>query len=207
MPRAARPRSTPRCSTLREWGHGAPKHSSALACAQCDPLWHLPRRYEDRRRFSPVRLLSHGAAALVSTGHGSLYRATPRPGDHQNLLVDDSGSAHLTWYNQPYMVKRFPVGTHLVAYGKVERRFGAVQILNPNAKWSPKRPGGDGANRADHPLTEGLSQQVVRNVLFSLMELTAKMPIHSRGRARAMRAGGFAGGAARYPLPGNMGCV
>jgi ATP-dependent DNA helicase RecG len=143
-----------------------------------DLLWHLPRRYEDRRRFSPVRLLSHGAAALVS-GRVTGASTERRRGlvITRVLLVDDSGSAHLTWYNQPYMVKRFPVGTHLVAYGKVERRFGAVQILNPECEVVTGNDlAGMGRIVPIYPLTEGLSQQVVRNVLFSLMELTAKMP-------------------------------
>ena len=143
-----------------------------------DLLWHLPRRYEDRRQFKPIRLLSHGAAETVSgrvTG-GSTER---RRGLQitRVLLVDDSGSAQLTWYNQPYMERRFPAGTHLVVHGKVERRYGAVQILNPECEGIT---GGDmvGMGRIVpiYPLTEGLGQPVVRNALFGLLPAMAQVP-------------------------------
>lgn len=142
-----------------------------------DLLWYLPRRYEDRRQFTPIRLVSHGAAETI-TGRVA-GAATERKRGLQItrvLLVDDSGSAQLTWYNQPFMQKRFAPGTQLVAHGKVERRFGAVQINNPECEVIA---GGDlvGMGRIVpiYPLTEGLSQPVLRNALFRLLPAAAQL--------------------------------
>ncbi|MBI3948250.1 MAG: ATP-dependent DNA helicase RecG [Armatimonadetes bacterium] len=141
-------------------------------------LRHLPRRHEDRSRLKPIRLVAHGAAETVS---GSVTgAATERRRGlmiTRVLLADESGSAQLVWFNQPHVQRRFPVGTRLVAHGKVERRYGAIQISSPECEVIT---GGDmvGMGRIVpvYPLTEGLSQPAVRNAIFSLLPHLRGLP-------------------------------
>jgi ATP-dependent DNA helicase RecG len=183
-----------------------------------DLLWHLPRRYEDRRRFSPVRLLSHGAAALVS-GRVTGASTERRRGlvITRVLLVDDSGSAHLTWYKPALHGEAVP---RWHASGRLWEGGAALRCRadpQPGMRSGHrKRPGGDGANRADLPAHGG-----TQSAGAARLDRGGAPAGSRRGTATARRSplpafvrerdgypGGFAGRAAAIgPLPGHAGCV
>src|SRR5436190_8403562 len=119
-----------------------------------DLLEHLPR---DRREARTVADLVRGERATVVVVVRSISsRPVRRRGMRplvEALVVDDSGTMKATFFNQPWLVQRYPAGTRLVLHGKYEarNRF-RVQAHARTAE------AGSGADAVAHyPATEGLS--------------------------------------------------
>ena len=98
-----------------------------------DLLTFLPRRYEDRSRFVTVADLAVGEAACVEVVVGSCRRVGP-PGRRARTelhAADSSGTLHAVWFNQGYVAEALPAGSRVRLYGQVQRRSGALQMVNP----------------------------------------------------------------------------
>jgi ATP-dependent DNA helicase RecG len=120
-----------------------------------DLLEHLPY---DRREARAIRALETDEPATViarvaSIGSRPVRRRGMRP-VVRATVVDGTGRLAVTFFNQPWLVERYPVGTTLVLHGKRDRsgRF-AVQ--------SHARTGDAGAMADDgvahYPASDGLS--------------------------------------------------
>jgi ATP-dependent DNA helicase RecG len=119
-----------------------------------DLLLHLPR---DRREARAVAELVPGDSATVvvqvrSISSRSVRRRGMRP-LVEATVADDSGAMKATFFNQPWLEQRYPVGTRLALHGKFEgrRRF----RVQAHAR-TGDAVGGEGAV-AHYPATEGLS--------------------------------------------------
>ena len=119
-----------------------------------DLLLHLPR---DRREARAVAELVPGDNATVvvqvrSISSRSVRRRGMRP-LVEATVADDSGAMKATFFNQPWLEQRYPVGTRLALHGKFEgrRRF----RVQAHAR-TGDAVGGDGTV-AHYPATEGLS--------------------------------------------------
>lgn len=104
-----------------------------------DLLYHLPFRYEDRRRVTPIRALSIGATAtvvgeLVSLEERYVGRAQRRV--LQGVLRDESGSLALVWFQQiPFFKGRLRVGERYRVYGRVEGAYRfTLQMAHPDVE-------------------------------------------------------------------------
>jgi ATP-dependent DNA helicase RecG len=119
-----------------------------------DLLGHLPR---DRREARTVAELRQGESATVVVEVRSI---TSRPVRRRGMrplveatVGDESGVMKATFFNQPWLVNRYPVGTRLALHGKYQarNRF-AVQAHAPTGEALA------GAEAVAHyPATEGLS--------------------------------------------------
>ncbi len=141
-----------------------------------DLLLHRPRRYEDRRKFLPIRELKLKEPATV---HGKIIAAGIKrfkKGTRAMFeCVFDDGTAHLYcrwWQAQPWMTDWFAVGREFLVFGKPES-------LQPRTIDHPEtelvEPGEDEfihVNRIVpiHPLTEGLSARVMRSLVWRALE-------------------------------------
>eukprot|EP00119_Amphimedon_queenslandica_P006701 XP_011407905.1 PREDICTED: uncharacterized protein LOC105315092 [Amphimedon queenslandica] len=98
-----------------------------------DLLFHLPLRYEDRTRISPIASLRAGGDALIS---GRITRIAPavRRRPMTAALRDESGQIDLQWFNsKPWLTKQIQTGRSLWCYGSVRSGFGSkLSISNPN---------------------------------------------------------------------------
>ena len=88
-----------------------------------DLLVHLPR---DRREARAVAELVPGDSATVvvqvrSISSRSVRRRGMRP-LVEATVADDSGAMKATFFNQPWLEQRYPVGTRLALHGKFEAR-------------------------------------------------------------------------------------
>ena len=86
-----------------------------------DLLLHLPR---DRREARAVAELVPGDSATVvvqvrSISSRSVRRRGMRP-LVEATVADDSGAMKATFFNQPWLEQRYPVGTRLALHGKFE---------------------------------------------------------------------------------------
>ncbi len=141
-----------------------------------DLLLHKPRRYEDRRKFLPIRDLKLKEAATV---RGKIIAAGVkrfRKGARSMFeCVFDDGTAHLHcrwWQAQSWMPDWYAVGREFLIFGKPDS-------LKPRNMDHPEtefvEPGDDEfihVNRIVpiHPLTEGLTARVMRGLIWRALE-------------------------------------
>ncbi len=119
-----------------------------------DLLEHLPR---DRREARAVVELTPGESATVvvqvrAISSRSVRRRGMRP-LVEATVADDTGVMKATFFNQPWLVQRYPAGTRLVLHGKYEAR-NRFRVQG-HAQTSEATTGGDAV--AHYPASEGLS--------------------------------------------------
>ena len=101
-----------------------------------DLLFHLPFRYEDRRRIQTLREVGPGGEATL-VGKVTAVREHRRPGRRGAILhalfTDESGWAELLWFQQAaYFRDRLKEGSLWLVHGRVEAApRGGLQIVHP----------------------------------------------------------------------------
>jgi ATP-dependent DNA helicase RecG len=121
-------------------------------------LEHLPR---DRREARSVGALIAGETATILV---VVRRITARPVRRRGMrplveaaVADASGTLRVTFFNQPWLVDRYPAGTHLMLHGKADGRGGfTVQGHAPTGE-SPDPGNTEAAGVPHYPATDGLS--------------------------------------------------
>jgi ATP-dependent DNA helicase RecG len=119
-----------------------------------DLLLHLPR---DRREARAVAELVPGDSATVvvqvkSISSRSVRRRGMRP-LVEATVADESGAMKATFFNQPWLVQRYPVGTRLALHGKFEAR----QRFRVQAHARTSDAVSGQGEVAHYPATDGLS--------------------------------------------------
>ena len=86
-----------------------------------DLLFHVPRRYEDRRRMLPIAEVQPGETVVISAVVVSCNAGMYRSGKtfFEALLRDESGAIRARWYNAAYLQEHIRPGDHLVVHGRV----------------------------------------------------------------------------------------
>ncbi len=139
-----------------------------------DLLLYYPRRYEDRRKRTIAELKDGEVATIegkVISGHvtnGKLKVV--------KLGIEQSGSMlQATWFNQPFILKQYPVGTQVVVTGKVRWQQQVPEILASDIeKVSASSPAEtpDQDSETILPIyseTARLSSKVIRSIMQSVM--------------------------------------
>jgi len=89
------------------------------------------------------------------------------------LVVDDSGAFPVRWYNQPYLAHQLTDGAAVVVHGRVDwvgGRRAHLMMVNPEFEVGADGETGAHAGRIVpiYPLTRGLAQRTLRQLLFDL---------------------------------------
>ncbi len=127
-----------------------------------DLLYVFPREYENRGNQKTISELEDDETVTVHAMIGS------RPVERRirsNLSVckfaikDATGNASIVFYNQPFLKNTFRFGQWYYFYGKVSKNFGVTELQSPTY-----------AKEAQgivpiYPLTQGLSQNVLRKTI------------------------------------------
>lgn len=142
-----------------------------------DFLFHLPSRYED---FSTISKIADVHSGDVVTIQGQVFdmknqylRGSRIKSMQKAIVVDDSGTLELTWFNQPFLVKNIPVGSTISASGRID--------VSPRKKYikSPKFEilYGDQTKSVHtarlipvYPETKGVSSKWLRRQIHTLIE-------------------------------------
>jgi ATP-dependent DNA helicase RecG len=146
-----------------------------------DLLEHLPR---DRREARTIAELVPGETATIvveirSISSRSVRRRGMRP-LVEATVADDSGVLKVAFFNQPWLVNRYPAGTRLVLHGKyaARNRF----TVQSHAR-TAEAVAGAGAV-AHYPATEGLSSTeilaLVREHAAALEDVIEPLPASLR---------------------------
>ncbi len=149
-------------------------------------LEHLPR---DRRAASTVGTLETGDIATVVVEVRSI---TSRPVRRRGMkplveatVADETGVMKATFFNQPWLARKYPPGTRLVLHGK----YAARNAFRVTSHAPTDESTGSASEVAHYPATEGLSStQILALVRAHLAAAEhAIEPLPARARAR----GGF----------------
>ncbi len=180
-------------SEVRGIGSGLARHLEAMGIHTLeDLLLHFPRRYLDRRRISRICEVRIGEeATVVGTVCSTELKRLPRNRSVLSVAVYD-GSAYLygVWFNQPYQADRLPEGTEVVFSGKVQYRFGRLQMANP-AYDVLEDPGEVGRATVHtgriipiHPASQKMSAAMLRRLIMRALEQYGDLPDHLPYRLR-----------------------
>jgi len=169
-----------------------------------DLLRHYPREWQDRSRMAKIAEVKADQPALICglVRGKNLLRLRGRLTLAKVILDDGSGRIQLTWFNQPYMLDRFHPGQQVLAHGKVEFYRG-WQMANPEIEFldddsepplpaEPTKSPAAGRERMEtvpgdeavhtnrivplYPLTESLTQRVVRGLIYRLLQRLPPVP-------------------------------
>src|ERR1700730_13511118 len=165
-----------------------------------DLLEHLPR---DRRAARAVAELVPGESATVvvevtKIASRSVRRRGMRP-LVEATVADESGPMKATFFNQPWLVQRYPPGTRLLLHGKFEARNRFR--VQAHATTTDAATGGEAV--AHYPATDGLSSTQIHALVRTYAGAIADVPEPLPGLLRAAeslpdRAGALR--AAHFPL-------
>ena len=147
-----------------------------------DLIYHFPARYEDRRHAKTIDQLVVGEkeSVLVTVLYApQTHSMSGRMSGRSITRVrvgDESGRLDLSWWNQPWREKQFPVGTQIFVYGKVTEYNGALQIDSPDFEIVSDQED-DNSNALQvgrivpvYPSTEGLLQPHLRRAIKSALD-------------------------------------
>ena len=135
-----------------------------------DLLYLFPRRYEDRRKLTPVSELKAGdwqttMGEVLTTGGRRTYWNKKHVFEIE--IGDKDSSIRVIWFNQPYLENYFHVGAHVVLHGRVEVYKDRLQIVAPEYEILSGEDEGLNTGRIVpiYPLTKGISQRSIRKVV------------------------------------------
>jgi ATP-dependent DNA helicase RecG len=150
-----------------------------------DLLEHLPR---DRREARQIAQLQPGEQATVAVTVRSIAGRPVRRRGMRGLVeatvFDDSGSMRATFFNQPWLVQRYPAGTRLVLHGKADggRRFRVSHHALGSELAAAEAPAGSVAH---YPAGEGVSSTELLTLVHEARGQLADVPEPLSARVRA----------------------
>ena len=164
-----------------------------------DLLLHLPARYEDRRGLKRISEVKPGervtVAGEVMVCGESHHRGQRR---YQLLLSDGAGAIALKWFNYvgDYLERRFQQGQRLVATEVVRRYGNELELHHPEVEVLEGEDdlGSLAVLAPVYPLTEGLTQRLLRRVTANALEAWRErmpeiLPAWARERRGLLNAG------------------
>lgn len=131
-----------------------------------DLILYLPRRLEDRSRFSRIGDLCTGEEASV---RGEILVIDRRRAGRGMTIVkaalgDGSGFLYAVWFNQPWIADQLRKGDWIDIFGRAERSRGELQMRSP--VWEAAEAGSEiGRLVPVYPAAEGVSDRLIRSLI------------------------------------------
>lgn len=100
-----------------------------------DLLFYFPQKYDDFSTISKISSIAPGQNYTVKgkiTSINNIRTPRKRMIITEAIITDNSGSAKIIWFNQPYLKNNFKPDTEVILNGKIERRYSSLQITSPN---------------------------------------------------------------------------
>ncbi|MDX5298061.1 MAG: ATP-dependent DNA helicase RecG, partial [Gammaproteobacteria bacterium] len=145
-----------------------------------DILFHLPHRYEDRTRITPLGQCRVGDAVVVE---GRITSTMIDGGRRRSLLVriqDESGTLALRFFHFSASQKRqIDEAESLRGYGEIRPGRAGLEIYHPEYQLDPAPfpPGQRPSLTPVYPLTEGFQQTRLRQLAAQALALLAQHPV------------------------------
>ncbi|MFC5050185.1 ATP-dependent DNA helicase RecG [Rubritalea spongiae] len=153
--------------------------STAKLLSVQDLLDHLPRRYEDRRKFDAFPAQATGKSMCLRGKVVDCQRKMfgGRRGFYEVIVQPDGGFSDATlslrWFNMPYIAKILAVGHELVFFGKPKEVSGKLVIDHPDFEIMNDMV--DASIHVDRIVpvyrnVAGVHQRRLREILFRLVD-------------------------------------
>jgi len=151
------------------------KRLAKLGVETVRDLIHLfPNRHLDFRRTNPIAELTPGddQTATGFIWEASVVRLGPRRQGSKAIIGDDSGNIEIVWFNNTWVGHSLKANQQLAVSGRVRIFRGRKVFENPEYEViSDKSSTHTGRLVPVYPLTEGLYQRTVRNLVRRTLEL------------------------------------
>ncbi len=143
-----------------------------------DLLLHLPLRFEDRTRLTPIRTLRPGLPALFE---GRVTHAEVVHRRRRMLVVtleEDGASILLRFFHfGSGQQRRLSPGTRIRAFGEPRGMPGAMECVHPELQVvGMKAPVLETHLTPIYPTTEGISQKLLRQLVTEVLPTTGQLP-------------------------------
>lgn len=131
-----------------------------------DLITYYPRTYEDRNKPKYICECEDGEEVLIEAVVCNKMTSIRLKGKTMQKLIvrDETASATLTWFNQPYLRDKFSIGNKYKFFGKVSKRAGKITFNSPVYDNEEKNQN-TGRIIPIYPLTYGLSQSTIRKII------------------------------------------
>ena len=131
-----------------------------------DLITYYPRTYEDRSKPKTLFECMDGEEALIDVIATSKIIETRfgKKTMQKIMLRDSTAQAEAVWFNQSYLKSKFTIGKRYRMYGKLEKKFGRIQIANPVFDEYGMTTN-TGKIIPIYPLTYSLSQNIIRKIM------------------------------------------
>jgi ATP-dependent DNA helicase RecG len=145
-----------------------------------DILFHLPLRYQDRTRITPIGALQAGSDAVIE---GEVRACDVVFGKRRSLvcrLQDGTGTVTLRFFHFSNAQKQsLAVGNRLRCYGEARRGANGLEIYHPEYKAVDQQQPLAVTDRLTpiYPSTEGLNQQNWRKLCGQSLQLLQSHPL------------------------------
>jgi ATP-dependent DNA helicase RecG len=165
-----------------------PKLSKLGLHTDCDLVLHLPLRYEDETRVTPIAEARHGMPALVE-GEILSSDVAYRPRRQLVLKVrDDSGLLFVRFLNfYPSHARSLAAGARVRLYGELRPGFFGGEMVHPRFRVLRGPEPLPDALTPVYPTTAGLPQTVLRRLINEALDrtdLSDTLPEEVRARHR-----------------------
>lgn len=139
-----------------------------------DMLRFYPRFVENRSEIKHIYELTDGETACIC---GEVYSDVKKVPIKRNMNLytmyvrEGNTVASLTWFNNKYVQNAFKLGQKYNFYGKVEKKFGKTQLVNPTYEPADKNLH-TGRVVPIYSLTENLPQKTIRSIAKNCVEMS-----------------------------------
>jgi ATP-dependent DNA helicase RecG len=145
-----------------------------------DLLFHLPAGAIDRRHQSKLRDVKPDSFVTVAV-HVDRHRPAPpnRPrAPHLVLASDDTGTLTVTYFSarRDQIERLLPLGSRRYVSGSVKFYDGVLQMVHPERVVDPAAFATMALVDPVYPLTEGLTQNMVRRAVAAALGLVPALP-------------------------------
>lgn len=132
----------------------------------------FPRTYEDRSEVTSIGSAKMGELVTVRAAIQTIPEVVRI---HQTSMVrvkvkDETGSVWMTWFNQSYLKSFFQEGTEYYFTGKLDKKYGKVQMLSPDYERADKDCTQAGSIIPVYSLVHGLSQKIFRSLVQQALQ-------------------------------------
>ncbi|GBU09165.1 ATP-dependent DNA helicase [Gammaproteobacteria bacterium] len=131
-----------------------------------DLLFHLPFRYQDRTRLSPIGQVRPGDTVVIE---GDFVRKEITNGKRRSLIIwikDATGACALRYFHfNKGMEDSFVEGKKIRCFGEVKGGFNGIEMIHPETRALDIAVPIEERLTPIYPLTSGFSQKQMRNFI------------------------------------------
>ncbi len=139
-----------------------------------DLLFHLPYRYQDRTRLSPIGTLRPGQEALVRGEIRSARVGFGRRRSLQCLVADASGAVTVRFFHFSESQRAsLKVGLHMRCFGEARRGPKGIELVHPEYRVLPANAALELDDRLTpvYSVTQGVGQATLRRLIDQALDL------------------------------------